>query len=412
MVATHAFEPDSAAHQAWLLAHGRSLLAFPAPHMPVEGGFYWLDERGEAMTDNPILTWVSARMAHVYYLASLSNEPGAFARASHSLGGLRTNLRDADYGGWFEQSPPSNKQPKAAYTHAFVLLAASTAVLAGDADGRPLQQQALEIIDRRFWDAHRGLASDEWNRDWSIQSDYRGLNGNMHMTEAFLAAGDTGMPELYERAVGICRRVIDWASELDWRIPEHFDADWQPLPNYNADKPNDAFKPYGSTPGHGFEWSRLIAQASLVTPPYQRTLFREAANEIYDRARADGWSRDGYDGFVYTVDWDGRPVVDLQLAWVAAEAVAAADALRKINGRRDTARDYGVWWEYIASTFIDDVNGSWVHELTRDRKPSSTLWVGKPDLYHAYQASVLPRHRPFTSVAGAVAVTRGGSSAP
>ena len=31
----------------------------------------------------------------------------------------------------------------------------------------------------------------------------------------------------------------------------------------NKEKPDDQFKPYGATPGHGIEWSRLIVQWAL-----------------------------------------------------------------------------------------------------------------------------------------------------
>ena len=43
-----------------------------------------------------------------------------------------------------------------------------------------------------------------------------------------------------------------------WRIPEHYDQNWQPLPDYNVDRRSDQFRPYGTTPGHSFEWARLL----------------------------------------------------------------------------------------------------------------------------------------------------------
>ncbi|MCB7534982.1 AGE family epimerase/isomerase, partial [Escherichia coli] len=49
----------------------------------------------------------------------------------------------------------------------------------------------------------------------------------------------------------------------NWRIPEHFNSDWEPELEFNADKPDDQFKPYGATPGHGIEWARLITQYAL-----------------------------------------------------------------------------------------------------------------------------------------------------
>jgi mannose/cellobiose epimerase-like protein (N-acyl-D-glucosamine 2-epimerase family) len=39
---------------------------------------------------------------------------------------------------------------------------------------------------------------------------------------------------------------------------------------------------------------------------------------------------------------------------------------------------------------VDTRGGSWWHELTPDLNPAASTWSGKPDLYHAYQAVLLP----------------------
>ena len=84
----------------------------------------------------------------------------------------------------------------------------------------------------------------------------------MHMVEAFLAAGDaTGDPAWFDRALQIAERLIgEVASTHDWRVVEHFDEQWRPLPDYNADQPRHPFRPFGITPGHGLEWARLLLQ--------------------------------------------------------------------------------------------------------------------------------------------------------
>lgn len=55
-----------------------------------------------------------------------------------------------------------------------------------------------------------------------------------------------------DRAARICDSVIEWSEANDWRIPEHFTTEWEPLLEYNSDSPADQFKPYGATVGHGF----------------------------------------------------------------------------------------------------------------------------------------------------------------
>ena len=76
----------------------------------------------------------------------------------------------------------------------------------------------------------------------------------MHTVEAFLAVADvTGDNIWRERAGRIVCHVLEWAEENHWRIPEHFDENWNPLYTYNSEKKDDPFKPYGATPGHGIE---------------------------------------------------------------------------------------------------------------------------------------------------------------
>ena len=76
---------------------------------------------------------------------------------------------------------------KQCYAHAFVLLAASSALLAGEKDAETLLKDALELFDKRFWDEKQGLTYDTWNTEFTVLDDYRGLNANMHTVEAFLA---------------------------------------------------------------------------------------------------------------------------------------------------------------------------------------------------------------------------------
>ena len=70
--------------------------------------------------------------------------------------------------------------------------------------------------------------------------------------------------------------------------------------------------------------------------------------------------REGWDGcgFVYTVDWDGTPVVRDHLHWVLCEAIGAAAVL----GEEDLQRE---WWDVAERFFIDREHGSWRRSWTR-----------------------------------------------
>ena len=94
-------------------------------------------------------------------------------------------------------------------------------------------------------------------------------------------------------------------------------------------------------------------------------------------------------GFVYTVDWDGAPVVRQRMHWVACEGIAAAVALEKATGEDRFAEAAAMIWEYVAR-FAIERPGAWRHELSPANQPAGETWPGKPDIYHALQAVLLP----------------------
>lgn len=366
----------------------RRLLAFGAPSVLPDGGAAWLDEDGEPDLDQPVHTWISARMAHTYALGHLLGVAGSGERSDRALAGFTGQLHDAEHGGWFAARGPGDAVDgtKAAYAHAFVVLAAASATQAGRPGAPALLDEALDVLDRRFWEDGAGMLADEWDSAWTTLSRYRGINANMHGVEALLAAADaTGDPRWRQRAARVVDRTAAWAAENDWRIPEHFTTGWTPDLEYNADRPRDPFKPYGSTPGHGFEWARLVLQLDVASEQVGRRT--EAAERLFDRALADGF--DGT-GFVYTVDWDGRPVESRRFHWVAAEAVAAAEVLAAVTGSSRYADLAADWWELIRQRFVDQERGSWRHELDAANHPAAEVWAGKPDIYHAVQALLVP----------------------
>ena len=77
--------------------------------------------------------------------------------------------------------------------------------------------------------------------------------------------------------------------------------------------------------------------------------------------------------------------------WVVAEATATASALHRATGDPSYARWSETWWQHIDTCFRDPEHGSWHHELSPENRPSHLTWDGKPDIYHAFQATLLPR---------------------
>ncbi len=338
-------------------------------------------------------------MTHVFSLGHLLGRPGCGPLVDHGLAALTGRFRDSTHGGWYAQvdEDGARDRSKTAYAHAFVVLAASSATCAGRPGAAELLEDALEVVLERFWDGEHAMVVDEWDESFSTLDPYRGVNANMHTVEAFLAAADalgTGsLPTaLRARALAIVSRVVhDLGPAHSWRLPEHFDSSWTPELKYNADAPADAFRPYGATVGHWLEWARLALHVRAALGRTAPGWLLEDACSLFDAAVDEGWAVDGADGFVYTVDWEGRPVVRERMHWVAAEATAAAAALWTATGRASYEYWYRTWWDHIATVFVDHRLGSWHHELDAANRPGDAIWRGKPDTYHAFQATLIPR---------------------
>src|SRR4051794_11513630 len=348
---------------AFLTTETDRLLAFAEGSRHPRGGFAWLDDDGRPDLARPRELWINTRMTHVFALGHLLGRPGAAALAAEGVEVLLGDFRDASHGGWL--SHPGEPGDKLAYEHVFVVLAGASALAAGVPRAGDLLEEALGVLETRFWDDRAGALVDVWNRDWTALEPYRGANANMHGVEAMLATGD---PVWQERAVRVAQRLV---RDNHPRLNEHFDADWRPLPDYNRDDPAHPFRPYGATIGHWFEWARLVYTLDAGFEADARRLFAAASRE--------GW--DG-SGFLYTVDWDGRPVVRDRLHWGLCEAIGAAAVL---------GEDTRAWWEHAERYFIDRERGSWRHQLDVHNRPASTVWRGKPDVCHAFQATLLPR---------------------
>jgi sulfoquinovose isomerase len=377
------------------------------------GGAAWLGDDGAPRLDLPVYTYVTARMAHVYCLGAMMGVPGAAELADCALAGLTGRLHDGGNGGWvtFLHSDGRTPDERSCYTHAFVVLAASSGVFAERPGARALLAQALETWNRRFYDERYGMYVDAWDRAFTTLDPYRGLNANMHAVEALLAAADaTGDRQWLDRAVVIARRVAtEFGPAHDWRLPEHFTEQWVPMLEHNRDRPADPFQPYGATVGHGLEWSRLLLHVEAALGTEAPNWLAPAATDLFRRAVADGWAVDGAEGFVYTTDWNGVPVVRDRMHWVLAEGLAAASALEQRWGDTSYGELAATWWAYAQAHLIDHELGSWHHQLDPGNMPVATVWPGKPDLYHAVQAMFIPDF-PLAPTLASYAASSGSSS--
>ena len=381
---------------------------FPAP----TGSSYYLGDDGTPWTDRPRETWITCRMAHVYSIGSFLGHEGSEDLIDQALKGIRGELHDDINGGWYPGITADGKilPNKQCYAHAFVILAASSALLAGRPGTSELLKEALALYDKRFWNDEEGLSCDTWNTEFTVCDPYRGLNANMHTVEAFLAAADVTGNEVYrERAGRIIDHVITWAENNSWRIPEHFTSDWEADLECNKDRPADQFKPYGATPGHGIEWARLITQwaTSTYEDKTEAKKYIDAAANLFNRAIDDAWNSDGAPGIVYTTDWEGKPVVHDRMHWTLAEAINTSAVLYRATGETKYADMYSEFMTYLDEKVLDHKTGSWFHQLDRENNVIGTVWPGKSDIYHALQSTLIPYCDISVSVAVACQRKRG-----
>lgn len=402
------YKIDTEENKQFLNSLTNNLLSFGHKFPSPGGSSYYLGDDGTPWTDRPRECWITCRMAHVYSIGSFLNHEGSEELVDAALKGLTGELKDKENGGWYPGITATgdilpNKQ---CYAHAFVILAASSAYLANRPGAKELLEDALKLYDERFWDDEKGLAVDTYNTEFTVLDSYRGLNANMHTVEAFLAVADALNDEKYRKRAGrIIDHVIDWAALNNWRIPEHFSADWEPDLECNKDKPADQFKPYGATPGHGIEWGRLITQWAVST--YKDDLdaansYIEAAEKLYNQAIKDAWNKDGALGICYTTDWEGNPVVHDRMHWTLAEAINTSAVLFRVTNKLKYSMDYIEFMEYLDEKVLDHVNGSWFHQLNEKNEVIGTVWPGKSDIYHALQATLIPYSKVDVSIAKAI----------
>ncbi|SDM28979.1 AGE family epimerase/isomerase [Actinomyces ruminicola] len=377
--------------QAW------SLLAF-GKRSRTAHGFGWLDDDGNIDANRGVHLWITGRMTHCFVLGHLMGDPDCLILAQHGVARLLDGpLRDTTTGAWLSAvdiDGAPRPGPLVSYDHSFLILAAASALMAEVPRARELLDAALLTFERLWWDEDAGMVVDSRDRETLAVDPYRGANANMHTVEALLAAYSATRDPLHlHRATRISGRIAQEVVSHGFRLPEHFDSSWHAVLDYNRDRPTDAFRPYGSTVGHWLEWSRLMIQlrtaCSAAGIGYD-PLLDSIPQRMYRQALQDGWGADGHQGFVYTVDFYGRPVAHERMYWVLCEAIGAAETLKQATGDASYEHDIDIYATF-AREFLIEAPGRWREELDAHNRPSATTWSGKPDIYHALQAMLIGR---------------------
>ena len=380
-------------HRDWLTQQAGALFDFfQFRSRNPTGGFFELDETCAPLGSLRQLH-ATTRMIHCFAIGHLLGRPGADAMVDHGMEYLWRRHRDQKHGGyvWSLDDNGISDGTKQAYGHAFVLLAASGAKIVGHPLADAMLADVTEILERRFWEEKHGAVAEEFAEDWSPLNAYRGQNSNMHLTEALMAAfeatGDAGYLRKAERIASLI--IGRHAANLNYRVGEHFDKDWNLDRNYRG---SDIFRPAGTTPGHWLEWSRLLLQLWELGGR-KLTWLPGASAKLFRNSIDLGWDKQ-IGGFFYTLDWENRPALRQKLWWPATEAIGAAAYLAAHLAADDSDPYYEDWyrriWGFCNNHFIDHVHGGWHPELGEDLKPARSFFTGKPDIYHALQACLIP----------------------
>lgn len=272
-----------------------------------------------------------------------------------------------------------------AYGHAFVMLCAASCTRAGITQAQPLIEETWQFAERYFWDAEHRAYADERDASLATLDPYRGQNANMHMCEALIAAWQaTDDVKYLDRAELLATRFsFELAEQSNGLIWEHYDVNWIVDMQYNIDKPDDLFKPWGFQPGHQVEWTKLLLQLNEARPD---SAWVVKARFLFDTAMKKGWD-EKYGGLVYGFAPDGKFADAHKYFWVHAEAFAASWRLYRVTGDTKYRQHYDDLWQWSWAYLVDHQDGAWFRIRNRDGSAFDDLKSppGKTD-YHTLGA--------------------------
>jgi len=360
-------------HQAHLLEHIKSILAFYDPVVIDEQGGYFQNFRdnGEIFSHRFKQLVSSTRIIVNYAQASSLLDCDNYRdMAKHGLDFLEKIHWQAStqtYAWTLDGNKPLDMTQQA-YGYAFVLLAYAGVHKAGIVNAIDKMEQTFQLLEARFWQAEYGLYADEISESGEL-SDYRGQNANMHLCEAMLAAYEAHNDQRYLTrasllAENITKRQANLTDGLVW---EHYQSSFAPDWQYNQDDPKNLYRPWGFQPGHQTEWTKLLLTLHKHAPNDQLVT---RAKLLFDRAYDKAWDNE-YGGLIYGFAPGGKWCDDDKYFWVQAESFAAAAMLYEQTDDASYLEKYQQLWDYCWQHFVDHQYGAWFRVLTRDNQKYS-----------------------------------------
>ena len=375
----------------FLIGHIKSIMGFYHPHCidNETGGFLQHFKDDGSIYDFDTRHLVSStRFIFNYSMAAMQfNNVEYIDTAKHGIDYLRKHHLNKDTGGyaWTMNGKEVLDSTNYCYGLAFVLLAYSTAYKAGIKEAKNYIEETFDLMEKHFWSKDHELYSDEISSDWSIVTNYRGQNANMHTCEALIQAFESTNEQKYlDRALLIAKNIcIRQAGLADGLIWEHYDTNWQINWSYNKDTPDDLFRPWGFQVGHLTEWAKLLI---ILERHADEDWLVSRAQELFDDAIEMGWDEKS-EGLVYGFAPNGDVCDNDKYFWVQAESLAAAAVLANRTGDDYYWEWYERIWEFSWKHMVDHEYGAWFRILDSKNKKYDNLKspAGKVD-YHTMGA--------------------------
>ena len=375
----------------FLIGHIKSIMGFYHPHCidNETGGFFQHFKDDGSIYDFDTRHLVSStRFIFNYSMAAMQfNNVEYIDTAKHGIDYLRKHHLNKDTGGyaWTMNGKEVLDSTNYCYGLAFVLLAYSTAYKAGIKEAKNYIEETFDLMENHIWSKDHEHYSDEISSDWSIVTNYRGQNANMHTCEALIQAFESTNEQKYlDRALLIAKNIcIRQAGLADGLIWEHYDTNWQINWSYNKDTPDDLFRPWGFQVGHLTEWAKLLI---ILERHADEDWLVSRAQELFDDAIEMGWDEKS-EGLVYGFAPNGDVCDNDKYFWVQAESLAAAAVLANRTGDDYYWEWYERIWEFSWKHMVDHEYGAWFRILDSKNKKYDNLKspAGKVD-YHTMGA--------------------------
>ncbi len=212
------------------------------------------------------------------------------------------------------------------------------------------------------------------------------MNANMHGAEALLGAYEATGEAVHLARAG---RILDTftaqiAPAEGWHLPEHYTRNGRltaPIPAIRCSAPQARRPAIPSSSRDCCCNGGTVRLSGRCAGPRARTLWRQALT--------DGWLP-ATGGFAYTLGFDRKVAIPDRYWWPVTEAIGTVAMLIKAARRPEDEEWYRTLWQFAQTHMIDHALGGWFPEIGPDGKPVSTIFKGKPDIYHSIQAALFP----------------------